>query len=82
MKSWVLVACLSPALGYGLDAVPVVVALAAICVTAYALVCRCLRDASPSERPEILRALAEVVRTARLEGRGEPRRPPRSGRPE
>lgn len=55
---------------------------AGLCVTGYALVCRCLRDASPSDRPEILRALAELMRSTRVVGRGGSHRPPRSRRSE
>jgi len=55
---------------------------AGLCVTGYALVCRCLRDASPSDRPEILRALAELMRSTGVVGRGGSHRPPRSRRSE
>jgi hypothetical protein len=48
-----------------------VLALTVIGLAVYALVARCLRDATPADRPEILRALAELVGSLR---RGEPRR--------
>jgi hypothetical protein len=47
-----------------------VLALTVIGLAVYALVARCLRDAPPADRPEILRALAELVGSLR---RAEPR---------
>jgi hypothetical protein len=39
----------------------VVLALTVVSVGTYALVARCLRDAQPEDRPEILRALADLL---------------------
>lgn len=44
----------------------------------YALVSRCLRDSAPEQRPEILRALADVVRGPHRDRRVRKRR---AGRP-
>jgi hypothetical protein len=48
-----------------------VLALTVVGLFVYALVARCLRDAIPADRPEILRALADLVGSLRY---GEPGR--------
>jgi hypothetical protein len=58
-----------PAHDLALVALVGVLALTVIGLAVYALVARCLRDAPPADRPEILRALAELVGSLR---RGEP----------
>jgi hypothetical protein len=55
-----------------------VLALSVVGLAVYALVARCLRDAPPADRPEILRALAELV--ASLRGGGSRRTRERRGR--
>ncbi len=70
---WVLGVRLPPVPPHDLAAVGLVGVLGLIVIglAVYALVARCLRDAPPADRPEILRALAELVGSLR---RGEPRR--------
>jgi len=70
---WVLGVRLPPVPAHDLAAVALVGVLGLIVIglAVYALVARCLRDAPPADRPEILRALADLVGSLR---RGEPRR--------
>lgn len=56
----------------------VVLALTVVSVGTYALVARCLRDAQPEDRPEILRALADLLGSLRNGASKQDHAPPRA----
>jgi hypothetical protein len=58
----------------------VVLALTVVSVGTYALVARCLRDAQPEDRPEILRALADLLGSLRNGASKQDHAPPRATR--
>jgi hypothetical protein len=58
----------------------VVLALTVVSVGTSALVARCLRDAQPEDRPEILRALADLLGGLRNGASKQDHAPPRATR--